>query len=372
MRRRSRSRDVEDAGKQPAGARHDGTPWLDGQAQRHGRRPAPPAPRPRPPRNGPVSAQPASRTGKPDPTSSVSKSSSRARCRRSVARPIRKAVRQASTAPSWDPTWTCRPRQRRGPSGPPPASMTSASSSSVTPNFESPAPTARPRMRLRADRRVETDQHVEAQVIRARESCDCRRRRGSASAAASSADSIASQRNGVPAAASRTARRRSAGVLPMPSSAMVSTAKPARRGERDLAARDGTGAEATTGQLRDERRQAIGLQRVEPNPWIGKGCAELIGIGPQARQVVEVGRRAPAAGGRSGGGREAGRGSSRTAPSVADDEREEGRDDGQQDGAQRGGDERVDREGLGRPAGDAGCRARSGHRPRPGGRAGRR
>ena len=80
--------------------------------------------------------------------------------------------------------------------------------------------------RLRDDRRVEAEQHVERGAV----AVPSRARRAMAiSASASSGDSIASQAGGPPAAASRTARRRSASVLPMPSIVMRSCGTPARR-----------------------------------------------------------------------------------------------------------------------------------------------
>ena len=91
---------VEDAGKQPAGAATMARPGST--ARRGGRSPASSESASRRRREVGRVGEPASRTGMPDPMSSVSKSSSRARCRRSgrgrsERRSARRRPRRAAT-----------------------------------------------------------------------------------------------------------------------------------------------------------------------------------------------------------------------------------------------------------------------------------
>ena len=183
--------------------------------------------------------------------------------------------------------------------------MTAASSSSVTPNFELLAPTARPRMvsgrtdglsRMSASRRRSSGARPVRRAVPT----------AAASAAASSADSIATQRNG---RAGRGEPHRTAKVSGRLADALEGDGlhrEPGPARQRELAARHGIGTEAALRQLRDQPRQAIGLERIEADPRIGS-CAELVGIGAQLGQVVDIGRRAPPAGDRSGCGGQAGR-----------------------------------------------------------------
>ena len=105
-------------------------------------------------------------------------------------------------------------------------STVDVSSVSVMPNFAPAAPTARPAAvsgTTAGLRRNSTSSGGRSAVPR-------RARRAMAiSASASSGDSIASQAGGVPAAVCRTARRRSASVLPIPSIVIRSCGTPARR-----------------------------------------------------------------------------------------------------------------------------------------------
>ncbi len=173
-------------------------------------------------RSGAGDGSPSGRTGNPPPTSSVSNVSIEPRQRAVTASARRTASRHASTAPSWDPTCRWMPRGRSGPSGPPLASMASAISVSVIPNLDVPAPTAN-------SARVSGATSGLSRYRTSSRRPPPARRTSLASAAASSGDSIATQRSGVPDAAARTAARRSAGVLPMPSSEIRSSAMPARR-----------------------------------------------------------------------------------------------------------------------------------------------
>ena len=226
------------------------------------------------------------------------------------------------------------PRQRTGPSAPPPASMTAPTSSGLTPNFETRDPVARPACvsgstdgfsrtsasRRRRSGRPRAPRRVDAAASIAR-----------ASAAASSADSTAIQRSGSPAAAARTAARRSASVLPIPSSVIAAfgDAGPAR--QRPLAARDDVGAEPVGGQPRDERRQVVRLQRVGAQPRVGEGGPHGLGGRIEGGPVGDVERGAVAPGRRAQGRRASGPGVRpvrRTAagprprpPSVGNDER---------------------------------------------------
>ncbi len=171
---------------------------------------------------GPPRAQGA--TGMPPPTSSVSKSGSPppSSARRASAR--RTASRQASMELSCDPTCRWMPRQRIGPPGPPPASISAPTSSGLTPNFADREPVARPTWVSGS-----TAGLSRTSASRRRSSWPAPARAIPASAAASSADSTAIQRRGSPSAAARTAARRSASVLPIPSRVMAAFGSPARR-----------------------------------------------------------------------------------------------------------------------------------------------
>src|SRR5687768_5580957 len=169
---------------------------------------------------------PSGPTGKPPPRSIVSNAPSLPRRSARVARLRRTASRQASTAPSWDPTWTWIPRATSPPPEPRVASIAAASSASVIPNFERPAPTARPgcvsgatsgfrRNRTSSDGRPPSPRPARFAIL--------------ASTTDSSSDSTAIHRTGSPAAAARTTARRSASLLPTPSTVTRSFGMPARR-----------------------------------------------------------------------------------------------------------------------------------------------
>ena len=168
---------------------------------------------------------PSSPTGKPPPTSSVSKSSRPAPSKASSASVRRTASRQASTAPSCEPTWRWMPRARSGPFPGSPA-RAAVSSVSVIPNFDDLRPTARPAWvsgatsglsRSRMSRRGRPPRPRPARAA------------SDTSASSSSGLSTATQRSGLPAAAARTAARRSAGDLPTPSRVIRAFGRPAAR-----------------------------------------------------------------------------------------------------------------------------------------------
>ena len=170
---------------------------------------------------GTLGAHPNGATGKPPPTSSVSKSGMLPRTRPSTATALRTPSRQASMAPSCDPTWRWMPRGRRPPGAAPARRCTvRVSSVSVMPNFDAPEPTARTAWVSGATsgfRRKRTS------------SVTCAPWANVARASASSGDSTAIQRSGSPRRAADTAARRSASVLPTPSSVIDSFGSPARR-----------------------------------------------------------------------------------------------------------------------------------------------
>ena len=219
-------------------------------------------------RAGPGAGSSSPNTGNPPPTSSVSNVSIEPRHRAVTASPRRTASRHASTAPSCEPTCRWMPRDRSGPSGPPPRSMASAISISVIPNFEPPAPTARPGWvsgatsglsRYRTSRRG-------AAIRRAIE----------ASAAASSGDSSDTQRSGRP---SRAARDRGPQVRvgladPLQRDPIVRDAGPGRR--RPFAARDDVRAQVPCSRRgRDDRRHVVRLDRVLAQPRIRERGAQV-------------------------------------------------------------------------------------------------
>ena len=109
--------DVQDAGDEPAGPGDERAAGLDGEA----RRPAVVRDAARSARElageafGPGVGSAGGKTGKPPPTSSVSKSSGSPRRRATTARPRRTASRHASTARSCEPTWRWTPRGRIAP-----------------------------------------------------------------------------------------------------------------------------------------------------------------------------------------------------------------------------------------------------------------
>ena len=165
-------------------------------------------------------------TGNPPPTSSVSNDGSPPPSSARSASDRRTPSRHASTVRSPDPTWRWMPRHANGPSGPPPASMAAASSSSRIPNLLAQAPTARPAcvsgLTSGFRRRSTSGRGRPGRPTPAR-------RAYPASVAASTPDSMAIQRSGSPSAAARTAARRSASVLPIPSSVIRPFGTPARR-----------------------------------------------------------------------------------------------------------------------------------------------
>ena len=178
-------------------------------------------------RSGRGPGLPSGPTGKPPPRSSVSKRSSPPRSRPSSARPRRTASRHASTAPSWEPTWRWIPRGTSAPSASAATRSTEdVSSVSVIPNFELAAPTAS----VAAVSGTTAGLRRNSTSSGGRSAVPKRALRAMAiSASASSGDSIASQAGGAPVAAWRTARRRSASVLPIPSIVIRSCGTPARR-----------------------------------------------------------------------------------------------------------------------------------------------
>ena len=110
---------------------------------------------------------------------------------------------------------------------------------------------------------------------------------------ASSADSMATQRSGSAVAAARTAARRSASVLPTPSSVIRSFGTPARRATAH-SPRDTTFApKPRDGDLGDDRGDVVGLDRVLADPRVGERRRGSAAGGPvERRQVGDVDRRA--------------------------------------------------------------------------------
>ena len=270
---------VEDAGQQPSRARHDRTPRLDGQPQRmvarqllqglgSGSREV-----------TPESARRRRRPGSP---------TRHRACRNREARAMEAERREADPEGRSARHRRRRAGSRRGRAGRASAAgrrgrhrlrSRSASSSSVTPNLESPAPTARPAWVSGRNGRVEADQHVQAQVLR------------STAGTATGRDCHCQGRGLVGRLDGHPAERRAGGRQPYGEAQVGGRLADAlerdaldrearRPGEGDLAAGDRIGAVATIGQLRDERRQAIGLQRVEPDPWVWKGARDDVRVGP--------------------------------------------------------------------------------------------
>ena len=178
----------------------------------------------------PAPGSPSDATGNPPPTSSVSNAIEPAPDSATSASARRTPSRQASIAPSCDPTWRWMPRGR-GPRRRREAVDRLGQLRLGQAELRPPRPTARPIVRLGGDVRVEPAEDVER------------------SAQAPARDNPAGHRelvgrlDGEPeqrvaVAAASTAARRSASVLPTPSSVMRPFGTPAARGRRPLAARD--------------------------------------------------------------------------------------------------------------------------------------
>ena len=173
------------------------------------------------------------------------------------------------------------PRARSGPSAAIPATA-AVSSVSVMPNFEVPRPTARPAC-------------VSGVTSGFRRSRTSSARPGAVAEAGAPGDgqqggdllglSTATHRSGSPSLAARTAARRSAAVLPMPSSVIRSLPMPARRAAAHSPDETTFAAEPRGAEPRDDRRDVVGLDRVGAQPRVGEGVAEL------RRGVVEGGGR---------------------------------------------------------------------------------
>ena len=112
---------------------------------------------------------------------------------------------------------------------------------------------------------------------------------------ASSADSRATHARGVrPAAVERTASRRSASVLPTPSSVIRSFGTPARRAIAHSPRETTLAPNPRAVDLGDDRRDVVGLDRVLADPRIGEGDADRGGGTVERREVGDVDRRAEA------------------------------------------------------------------------------
>ena len=191
------------------------------------------------------------------------------------------------------------PRHASGPSGPPPASMAAASSSSRIPNLLAPAPTARPacvsgltsgfRRRSTSSRgRPASPEPGPAGVSRQRRRLDLRLDGDPAERRAVGRGPYGGPQVGVGLAD------------PLERDPLVRDAGPP--GDRPLAARDDVGAEAARcvrgGQPRDDRGDVVRLERVRAQPRIGERRPEVRG-GRVERgdRRDEAGRPEPARGG---------------------------------------------------------------------------
>ena len=244
-----------------------------------------------------------------EPATDVERVEVRRARRRAARRPRGHAGRHPATRRprrSCDPTCRWTPRGRTAPAACELIHSTSpVASVSVIPNFDPPSPTARPAMvsgvtsglsRTRTSRAGRSPRPSPA------------RRAIRVTTSASSADSRATHRSGDPVAAARTAARRSASVLPTPSSVIRPFGHAGATGDRPFAARDDVGAEPARGDLGDDRRDVVGLDRVLAQPRVGEGVADRR-RGPIERgEVGQVDRRpvgSTRAAERIGDGREA-------------------------------------------------------------------
>ena len=170
---------------------------------------------------------PGTPTGNPPPTSNVSNPPRPAASRANSARPRRTASRHASTAPSCEPTCRCTPRIAIGPSSGVPATA-AVSSVSVMPNLLASWPTASPAWVSGVTAGLSrSSTSSRGSRPRPRPARSARAARSSSSSALSSA----TQRRGSPSTTAPTAARRSAWLLPIPSSVIRAFGSPARRAD---------------------------------------------------------------------------------------------------------------------------------------------
>ena len=108
-----------------------------------------------------------------------------------------------------------------------------------------------------------------------------------ASASSSSGLSTATQRSGSPSAAARTAARRSAGVLPIPSSVIRALADAGLSGRGPLAARDDVRGEPARREPRDDRRHVVRLDRVR-RAATGRGRRRAARAAAASRAATDV------------------------------------------------------------------------------------
>ena len=280
---------VEDAGDQPAGPRHERPSRLDRQACR------PPI------RGDRVEQRPAAR-GRSAPGSGPARRAGgpgtrrRGRaCRTSRSSHASSAVDREGLADGVPPgvdraelrsdvqvdaarPQTARPRRRR-------PSTAAAISVSVIPNFEAPAPTARPAERLRSDVGVEPVEDVEPRVRRPRATA-----RAPARAASSRRfEGHPAQRilDGRPSRGAQVARRLADALE---RDALVGHA--GSPGDRPLAARDHVGTEPACGDRRDDRRDVVRLDRVLADDGSGKASRDVRAGASSVGEVGDEDRRA--------------------------------------------------------------------------------
>ena len=235
-------------------------------------------------------------TGKPPPTSSVSKAGSPPRTKPMSARQRRTASRQASMAPSCEPTcrWIPRGRTERLPAA---RSTASVSSVSVIPNFDAPAPTARPACVSGATsgfERKRTSSGGRRRPVPAR-------RIGERDQRAPAHRPI--RRPPTPVASHRLRPgprpRRSASVLPTPSSVIASFGTPARRAIAHSPAETTFAPRPRPASRADDRRDVVRLDRVAPMPRVGEGVGDRVGGGVERGDVGDERGRAEPLRGRS-------------------------------------------------------------------------
>ena len=241
-------------------------------------------------RLGPGAGSPEAKTGNPPPTSSVSNVSIDPRHSAVIASARRTASRQASTAPSCEPTWRWMPRglsgpfARRRPRWPRPAR--SRSSRTWSRRHRQPV-----RATSRAPRPGSADR-----ARRARPTGHAAEDGGKRRGLVGRFDRDPAQGSAV-ARAAVAAARRSAAVLPIPSSVISRLATPARTAaahsprETTFAPKPCAATAAMIGG------HVVGLDRIVAQPRVREGLANLGGGRGQRRQVGDVERGPEAPGG---------------------------------------------------------------------------
>ena len=278
--------DVEDPRDEPAGPRDERASGLDGEARRPAVRRAAAQQRRQLAREAPGRGRRLAERADGEAAADVEgveRLDRSAPERGERQRLAGRASRHASMAPSWDPTCRWMPRGRSGadPPAPPPASMASPISDLGHAELGAARPDREPRQRLRRHVRVEpVSTSIGGAPARRASPGEGRRPRRPTRGPPSA--------SGAPSAAARTAARRSAGVLPIPSSVIRAFGTPARRASVH-SPRDTTFApNPRSRDRRDHGRDVVRLDRVLADDRVGERGDDRRACRVERREVRDV------------------------------------------------------------------------------------